>query len=330
MAVFSHEMITAILILLAPLLLLQTGFSSQNRNKLLITLAPSLIFGIFIALNAMTYYDEPLIFSYIGSGFHQYVSYDQLVLTHLSLFVLLYGSIIPFVLVGFRRIVLVNHLFLILLFLSFAPLFLPTSFFPFSHRWMMMLSVPFSFYAAEGLLKTYRLSQKPRFLKILGTALPTMLLVSATIFTTVPPNASPLFLFDEDMRRNMPTSMISNTVPIENSLNLLEVFAFLNNSMDNSSALFLHESFYDWAKITLDSSKNVISSGSLDPVYMVDTAFNQGYHRVYLIAWVKEEYAWHDLSPPEEGFQRVFQSGTVGVYYLDHASPRVSRLLEVT
>jgi len=322
LASFSHEMVAALQLLVILNILtsktLNKEISWRKLGALIVTFSPSITYVIFLTFWALSSpvrgpvkYEVSPFFDYIGSGPYQYSTYMELITELARLFLILFSPVLSIVLLGMRkRLQHINSFTVILLGLSFLPVISPHCSPAFSPRWMFMLAIPFSFYAGEGLSLLYETSRDYRTIRFFIV----LLVLPSLIFIALPPNLSLLSLLQtEKTRQYLPSSMLSNTVPLQDIPHLLESLAFLKHIMNSSSLLITHEAFYDWALIALGSHINVTSSIKLDPFAEAES-FAGSRREIYVISWTDPLRSWHGLKQPDDEFQLVFSSGPIGIY----------------
>ncbi len=324
-ASFSHEMVAALLLIIVPAIL---GFKVSSRKlslkdtgMLIVAFLPSIAYAIFLAFwglyaptNGSVNYEVPILFDYIGLGPYQYVNYVELINEHARFFFILFFPTLLLVILGIKRTqnLGLRLLTFVLIGLSFLPVISPYWSPAFSLRWMLMLAIPFSFYASEGLFKLHEVTRKYNIVAFLVA----LLIIPSLTFMVLPPHLSPLScLQTEKTRQYLPSSLLSNTVSLEDTPDLLESLAFLNSVMNSHSLLVTHESFYEWARLQLQPEFNIVNSFKVNPTSLVET-FSQSANEIYVLSWIDSINSWHGLTPPNDNFECVFSSGSLGVYLL--------------
>jgi len=327
LASFSHEMVTALMLAIVPTILifkvLNKELSWRQFWAFTVAFCPSVAYAIFLTFWALyapiqgpVNFGVTPLFDYIGLGPYQYATHMELINEHFRFFLILFFPILPLVLFGIkRRLPYVDLLTVILFALSFFPIISPHRSPAFSPRWMFMLAVPFSFYASEGLFRVYKTTHN----YCTPGLFVTLLVLPSLTFMVFPPHLSPLAPFQtEKTWQYLPSSMLSNTIPLEDVPCLLENLAFLEKEMNSYSLLITHEAFYDWALIALGSNVSVTSSIKVNPFLFAESFSGLGY-KIYVISWTDSLHSWHGLTPPNDNFRLVFSSGYIGVYrFSDH------------
>jgi len=205
---------------------------------------------------------------------------------------------------------------LILLLVTISPLILPWFAFDIWNLWAITLSVPLSIVAFKGFSEvTSRLTATRR--GSLRAYLLILLLLPYTIvggaFMSMPPqNPFPLFKYPPFLRY-MPSSMLANSIPLQDSLDALTLLAELNATMDQHSILLVHEAFYGFTALTISGDKFIINYNLGDPMSAVSYAKTLGFEKIYWIWWLPG-YGWFGLPNPPQGFTVLLQKGRVAIY----------------
>jgi hypothetical protein len=130
---------------------------------------------------------------------------------------------------------------------------------------------------------------------------------------TLPPEKPfPIFAYPPFLSY-VPSSMLSNTVPLQDSLDALQVLAEFNSTMDNRSVLLTHEAFYGFTALSISGPKFIIDYHLGDPLSAVLYAKSLGFSKIYWIWWLPG-YGWFGLANPPTGFSIVLQKGHIAIY----------------
>jgi len=337
--VLSHILVAGVLfaVVLATLVGNWLNHRRFESIKLVIAISPAFIilFMSFFVFPPAPYTPGGLFFfvNYLsGSEAPQsYATYLELVSHTFSLFSLLYLWWLPLIIAGFFRDRSLDVWTLLLLFGSFNALIFPFFAVDIWSRWMFLLVYPFTFYAANGFSKVLesqnktislcakcmtpiRISRK-KALGILSSAV-----VLGSLFMATPPFYDRFGFFTiPTVNPYFPSSMLYNSLPLRDVDSTIQVLKWLNEQMNESSALLTHYAFFWWAKLYLDDERVIISFvKNIDKA--VDTASGQGYKFLYtiwwnedLLWWQNESIGWYGFTLPTY-FVTVFRMDRISAY----------------
>ncbi len=269
--------------------------------------------GLFFFTNYLTVWDSV----------QAYSSYFDLVLSVVSLFALLYVVILPLVLVGFFRDRVLDRWVLLLLVGSFGAVVVPVFALDLWSRWMLMLVFPFTFYAANGVVRVFRACSERAspglrwlgWIKLSKLAVKVLLVVSVSlglVYMCVPLFFGQAGVFGLPVTVNyVPSTMQSTTVPLVDVDGTVQSMEWLNARMGGSSVLLAQDAFFPWARLYMDGGRSLVYFKS-NVLGAVDLALGRGFSHVYLVWW-KENIGWYGLTVPN-GFVSVFNSGRISVF----------------
>jgi len=336
LTVFAHEFSGAILLFIGWTVLLWGWLNKSAeeflyRKTLFALLPASIIFLTGVTLRVLrvscagpnilvgpkiiwvkdiarqSYGSLPFIVNYIGmnTSIDVYPSYFHLLLYVLGLFALLYLPYFFLVRKGFFSDVILDAWALLLLLGSFGCLFSPFFALLLWHRWMFMLVYPFTFYAVNGIklllsqnkpslgasLNQLRNNRRKVFGALLAvTVLGSLYLATPWLMTNVGFGIYSLYPLSRYFA-SVPT------VPYQDVSGVIQAMMWLNDRLDNSSSVVLHESFASWASLYLDESLVVIGY-----IKDVDSAFNlastMGFERVFFVCW-NPSIGWYGITIPD-------------------------------
>jgi len=237
----------------------------------------------------------------------------------LSLFQFYYLPILPLALIGLHREKLTALFTIFLLATSFNILITPSFALALWQRWMLTLSIPFSIYATKGVIRLLQIAK----LKILKAAIVfIILLLFASLsygFMANPPE-KPHPYFDlyhkrETLLQYFPSSMQMNTVPLQDTQDMIRILDHLNEVMGENSCLLVHDAFYNWAMMRLEGNKTLIYYGAGFKARLLDglkLAEEKGFKAIYWIWW-EPGLDWYGQEVPAE-FQPYLKSGRITAY----------------
>ena len=110
----------------------------------------------------------------------------------------------------------------------------------------------------------------------------------------------------------LPSTMLQNTVPLQDVDGVVEAMEWLNQRMADGSCAILHQAFFSWGKLYLDE-KNVIVNCATDLEGALNVALENGLDPVYLIWW-REDIGWYRSTVVPSSFALVFESGRIAAF----------------
>ena len=301
---------------------------SQSALRLSATSIPALL---FLAWNATILQGAPVVLPK-GSGvnvwffwtepyptsvavFVNYLagfgSYWFILLTVAGFLLYLYAPLLPPLALQRKREPLIIVWASALLLLAINPLLSPSFAIQFWYLWAIVLSVPLTLAAFSGFVRILRKA------RAIGYFLMILLLLVYSIlgvgFIAQPPARPFIYYNNSPFLNYSPSSMLSNTMPLQDSLDTLKLITFLNQTMNHNSVLLVHESFYGFAAMGITGEKNIIDYHLGNPTEAALYARQLGFGTVYWIWWAPG-YGWHGLVNPPENFTLVRQYGRMAVY----------------
>jgi len=182
------------------------------------------------------------------------------------------------------------------------------------YRWILFLTYPLAFFAADAFARL-----KLNLYKV-GVGLILATLSLGFIFL---PNsmAFPYFVLFPSY---VPTSMLQNTVSLRDCQGTVNALNWAKADMNNDSRLLVHDAFYGWASLTLNRSQ-LIPYGYADPAAYAQSLVENGSKcQLYLIWWVNGS-GWNGQPTVSSVFSEVYVSGKIAVYTYDpHAAANAS------
>jgi hypothetical protein len=341
LVILSHQTTSIILFIIIAYYLftyMRTGEYVEARGLLLYSLPAALLFGAVLASNIgflnIPFTPAPSIFTNIvsisdkqslffnylaGEDFVNYnQSYINLLIDVLSLYVASFILILPLVVKGVRSLK-DKSMAVWTGFCAFASLMClvtPSFAIVLWYRWMQLLIVPYAFYATNGIYmisKNWKTRISRKKLVIVTCAI--YAIVAALYMTT--PCTSPISPYAAiwPSSKYSPTTMLRNTVPIEDTLNVKQALLWLNQNMGNDTCLLTRDAFFNWAKLYLDKGNTIIYYQSKDVSAGLKLAETFNYTRIYWIWWKENGVGekWYGQSVPSD-FVPLYITGNIVVY----------------
>jgi hypothetical protein len=190
------------------------------------------------------------------------------------------------------------------------------------------------FFAVQGLERLWRLTPdakhkvKRLLPKVFAVAYCFLLLVlSGYYLATSPENAFPYFSQYNPYLAEIPSSMLQNTVSIDDNPSLLACFEWLNNNTSESSVVVSHYALYDLTIVNIPGRLIVpVRQGPSMFAYvqnettladrMLSTANKYsagGQVKVYTVWWVSGD-GWYGIRSLPSDFKEVYHSGKMAAY----------------
>lgn len=346
LAVFSHEY-TSVLLLVSVLGVVVSNYLSGRRTEAMkvigaalpaVTVFAASVFvriypvyrmaqpNILRAYQTSGQYSGPLFFitnylNVFGTA-QNYAGYLDLLASVVSLFAILYVAILPLAIVGFFRNKALDVWTILLCVGAFGCLLVPVFALQYWSRWALMLVFPLAFYATNGFVKVFQ-SAKPvaaslwrfgslRISKRTAKGLVLISVASGFVFMT-----SPMFL-DKGGVFGLPTTviylpstMLTNSVPLSDVDNTAEAFHWTNATMDNNSCFLAHNALFYWAKFSLDEEHTIVFFRN-DIYGAIDLAAEHGFGRFWLVWW-NEDIGWYGFRVPDT-FREMYSADRISVF----------------
>jgi len=328
LVVLSHEIVSAMMFFVVFSNFALDVFKRKGSSKFFksyLWFMPSLLIFLFIIYsNAITSHEVPGGITYFTSENRgiPYDSYFVLIGDVFGLFFLIFGLILPLIVVGFWRDRKLDSWLLICLLGSFWPIFFPWFQIAPWNRWMYMLAPLFLVYVVNGLDKLQLLKiQRANNIHFRRNALAMSLFLTVFVglgigymvlpMSTIPPQSTSI----ERLSLYIPGGMLSNTFPVNYCEDLVKSLRYVNDHLNNDSVLIIHKSLTGWADLYLDEGKNIINYHFQPHADGLQEALSAGYKRVYLIWWVSD--GWYGQKSVPQEFERLSVGLHITVYSYD-------------
>jgi hypothetical protein len=317
--VFAEQLVAVIMFAVVLVTVTHLWLSKKTRAAGMIVASAvpaALLFSAIVYANYATSSSFSVLTGFPGQSsagwmaLFGFASYSGLVVNTLGFLVFCYLPLMPLLLLGAKRFgknlqlsAWVSWVLIALLLVMISP---DASFSVLPYRWILFLTYPLAFFAADAFaglkLKSYKV----------GVVLVLAALSLSFIFL---PNslAFPYFgLFPF----YVPTSMLQNTVSLSDCQATVNALNWAKTSMNNDSRLLVHDAFYGWASLTL-SRDLLLAYGYADPAaYAQGLVENGSKYQLYLIWWVNGS-GWNGRPTVSSAFREVYASGKIAVYEYD-------------
>ncbi|MCW4047212.1 MAG: hypothetical protein NWE99_06585 [Candidatus Bathyarchaeota archaeon] len=318
--VFAHQLIAVIMfaIIIATVLRSYLDKKMDAVRKLIVYSAPAA--GLFVFVIYASYLSSSQ-FSIIGGfpsqesgGFMAlfgFASYTDLVVNTLGFLIFCYLPLTPLLILGYRRFKTNLQLkaWIFWIFLSLLLIFIsPNAFFNvFPYRWIILLTYPLAFYATAAFGGLKLNSYKG------ATLLFTSLLIGTLSLGFLGLPNGTTFSYYDAFPTYVPKSMLQNTVPLTDCQDTTNALQWVRDNMPSNAHLLVHDAFYGWASLTLNSSQ-LIYYGYNNPEITAQKLEEKGSaYSLYLIWWANGS-GWYGQSSVSSAFRQVYQSGRMTVF----------------
>ena len=241
-------------------------------------------------------------YDYVGAtdGMYSYASLADVYAGVLVLSTIVLAPLVPFAWLGLhneRRLWAWSG---ILEVFAFSILVMPYAAIPVWHRWLFMLVFPLIFFNVQGLAR-YR--RRIALLFVAG------IIVLAASFLALPPGSPLPYFANPETLPYVPSSMMQNTVPLQNCQEIVDAVRWLNGMPFNQSVLLAPISFFGWAELysTIPRIYGFVSPRQ------VDGGNFSGYQHVLLLYWAPQQ-GWYDPQLMPSGMAAIHVSGQIAIY----------------
>ncbi len=320
LSILASELTTVLLGAIAGLVFLQDVIKHRKWNSQLLVVGLVALLATFIYLGLL--FSAPptatplapvpprtsLLYNYVGAAEDIYIfpGLGDMYTTVLLLSGIILAPLLPFAWFGFRR---ERRLWIWTLALgigAFSLVVVPFAAIPSWHRWLFMLTFPVIIFAVSGLA---------RFgWKVITAFLVVLVVLSASFMVLSPASALPYYTNGYTIFY-IPSSMMQNTVPLQDSLDIVDALWWLNEMRFEDSVLVAHISFVGWAKLYSTIPEIY---GFVDPA-QVDGGNFSAYEHVFLVYWTVGQ-GWFKSSLLPAGMVKIHTSANIAVYELSRPS----------
>jgi hypothetical protein len=316
---FTHLFVSVIMFFIVGVTIAQLYLNdkqSEMRRLVLSFIPAALVFLLIVYANLAVSPNFIVISGFLGResegwlSLFGFASYQEMSTDIFGFLLFCYLPLLPLVMLGFKKLenIQIKSWVLWILIAIFSPIISPNAFISGGYRWTLMLVFPFAFYAVEGFMRLNPSIYKLFFGAILTTL--TLGFIAAT-----PEGAFPyhgLFPY------YIPSSMLQNTVSINDSEVTVGALRWFKTNMQNDAHLLVHDAFYGWALLELNETQ-LIPYGYDNPEKAAQEALRDGYNPVYLIWWTKGK-GWHGQPTMPQSFIEVYQTGRIAIYLYNATS----------
>lgn len=242
-----------------------------------------------------------------------YSSYTSMLVDAIGFFLFCFLPLLPLAVFGaknLRNFQLRSWLILSVV-IALIPMVSPSNL-----RWVMMLTYPLAFFAVEGLSRLRVVASKRfkvAFFRFVSAYFVVLAFLSVG-FMLLPPE-QPLFYFNYQLCNGyvyqMPTSMLQNTVSINDCSDVTKALQWVRLNMNQSDVLLSHRAFYGWALSELNKDQVILYEYD-NPVEIAQSMLAE--HRRVFLVWWADGQGWYGQQSIDSYFNEVFSSGKIAVY----------------
>jgi hypothetical protein len=324
--VFAHQLVAVIMLFIVLVTVVRWSLDKRlvDVRRLVVCSVPAaLLFSTIVYANYVVSPGFSVLSGFPAKeseGFMAlagFASYPAMVSDTLGFLVFCFLPLLPLVALGFKRFkgnLQLKAWILWVLIALLSAIISPNAFVAaLPYRWILLLTYPLAFFAADGFARLRLDVLKTGVLKVgMGVVLVTLSLS----FLVLPYSlAFPYFSFGSVYT---PVSMLHNTMPLSDCQDTVNALHWVGSRLDNGSRLLVHDAFYGWAVLTLDGG-HVLCYGYDNPASYAQRLVDSGSTgRLYLIWWVNGG-GWCGQPTVSSVFEEVYASGEIAVYVY-HAS----------
>ena len=338
LTVLSHELAAIILFFI---ILFETArqFLKKSFKEVAYSMGSLILSGALFLFQRFSLYMAnlgiPIISIASGPSF-------SLALFMTGLLIYCYILILPLVLVGLVGFKFsAMHIWALLcLAIVLLEMLNPNLPFNFWNRWVYLLVYPILFFAAHGIDNIWKFWSShrntlrrsvPKVFAIIYLVL--ILTLSGYYLTVVPETQISFFSKDNAYLQFIPSSMLQNTLSINDNPSLVKCFEWINNATSINSVVVIHYSLfrlanlYGGSRLIVPVYQNPLmwehlqneSALSKDIVDAAKLLIRNDHSSVYTVWWVRGK-GWYGISSLPSDFKEVYRADEMVVYLFNPAN----------
>ncbi|MCW4025754.1 MAG: hypothetical protein NWF01_12110 [Candidatus Bathyarchaeota archaeon] len=311
LTVFSHQLIAVIMFSIILATILQaTRKKTLGTIKHLFTCSAPAVCLFIVIIYSYSAVGNPILRSFpnqISGGDAALLGFSSqadLILNTLAFVVVCFLPLVPLLFFGAKRFKNNFHMnvWILWIFLALLLAFIsPSTFAVYPYRWVLLLTYPLAFFAAEGFCAV-----KNRYRLVLVV----ILAVFSLSFAVLPNSDSNAYY---TLYPNyIPKSMLQNTVQLSDCQDTINALQWAKSNMTADSQLLVHDVFYGWALLNFDNTR-LINYDFDYPDAAAAELINDGVQSAYLIWWINGS-GWYGQPIVSGNFSQVYCSGNVAIY----------------
>ncbi len=315
LVVFTHQLVA---VLLFALIIFSVFKFCLNKNivgarNVIISALPALCFFAIIVTAYSLVSDLSVLSGFSGQNVSDnlhllgFSSYSDFIFNNLAFLAFCYVPLVPLVVLSIRRFKKYGSLSAWIFFVSILIMFSsinPYAFFGvLPYRWVILLTFPLAFFAADAFGK----------LKLIWPKIGIAMMVATLSIGFIALPANDAFSYFTLFPQYVPTSLIQNTVPLSDCHDTVTTLQWIRNNLDNDSYLLVNDAFYGWASLTFDRSQ-LVTYGYANPADYVQLLVENGSNSQFYLIWWNNGKGWYGVPTVPPSFVQVFKSGQISAY----------------
>jgi hypothetical protein len=319
LVVFSDQLVALVMFSIVLTAILASHFSKQlvQARRLIFCSIPAVVmfFTIFYAalVSSQISFSNGLL-SQGTQGLLTLFGFSSLassVFNTLGFLVFCYLPFLPLLVLNFRRSGANVQLkaWIVLIFLAIIlSAIIPNALVGASpYRWVLLLTYPLAFIVVEVLS-----TLESKSLKILLSILLISIVILSSTGFVIKPSQEP-FQYFSSYPLYFPTTMLENTVPLNNCQDTVNSLQWAKSNMENNSLLLVHEAFYGWATLTFNRSQLAFYGFDNPSLHAEKLSESNSSYHLYLIWWTNGT-GWYGQYTVSSSFRQIHQSGNIAIY----------------
>jgi hypothetical protein len=315
--VLAHQLVTVIMLGIIIFTIVHKMFRKEHAlaTKLILASLPSALFFVIVYLSPAGGIASLDFSRNVGWPLSDFSSYGSMLASDVGFFLYCYLPLLPLVLLSVKRFgnLQLRSWLLLSLVLVLIPIVSLSNF-----RWLLMLTYPLAFYAADGISRLKSISWK-RFRLTLRRIAIVYLVVMVSILSLgfmLMTTEKPLSYYDASQYNGyiyqIPSSMLQNTISLADCTGTTDALQWFKDNTGGNAFLLTHKAFYGWALLMLNSDQ-IISYEFDNPAKAAENMTQQGYNQIYLIWWINGA-GWYGQPSVSPSFEEVYHSGRIAIY----------------
>ena len=242
-----------------------------------------------------------------------YSSYPAMLASEAGFLLFCFLPLLPIALLSVRRLrnIQIQIWVILILIVAFIPIASPSNM-----RLLTLLVYPLAFYVAEGLSKLKTFEKKHFRLRPLQAGLVYLVVMVSVLslgFMVLPPQTPfPYFSSYNGYIYQIPSSMLQNTVSINDCKDVENSMQWLKENVTPNSIVLTHRAFYGWALTKMDSTQVLLYEYD-NPANATKTITLGAYDQIFTVWWTNGE-GWYGQPTIDSTFKPVHVSGNIAVY----------------
>jgi hypothetical protein len=329
--VFAHQLVALIMFVIIIVTLIGFGHNKQINDvyRLAVCSIPAIfLFLVIVYANFAVFKQFSMVSGWLNQSSEGFMtlfgfgSYEFLVANTFGFLVFCYLPLLPLVVLGFRRfrsnIQLTSWVLCVFTALALALANIFVAHLP--YRWILLLTYPFAFYAAEGFVGLHLSRHR------IGVGL--IIAALSVFFIFLPNNIA--FPYFAAFPLYMPTSMLQNTLPLSDCQDAANALQWAKTNMDSGTRLLVHRAFYGWASLALNSDQLILYNYD-NPEITAQKLTEDGFHYRLWLSWWGDGSGWYGQLTVSSAFgETIHQNGRIAVFAYNASAYSITSIQNTT